>query len=312
MKLIEFLDDWLENSHKEYVKHQTYVRYKSNIDCYLRHSDIGQMELNEVTRKDVQSFVNGMKQLKGRRTGKPLSAGTINNTFIVLQSAYGYAEDYGMIDKNPCCRIRRAVSKAAETGVKCFTVAEQKKIESYIDNLKDPEYYCYLLDFYTGLRIGELCALTWDDVDFETKTLYVNKTVYSSVDDNGSWELMTDTPKTRTSVRSIPLPAHVVKILARMWKSSKSSFVCSRVNGERITPWVCRWRFDEMLKKTGVRHLNFHCIRHTFATRALENGIDVKTLAELLGHSSPAVTLNVYTHSLSDHKRSMMDKMQRV
>jgi len=260
----------------------------------------------------VQAFVNGMKRIKNSRTGKPLSAGTINNTFIILQSAYGYAEDYEMIEKNPCCRIRRAVSRTADAGIKCFTVAEQQKIESYIDGLKDPEYYCYLLDLYTGLRIGELCALTWDDVDFETRTLYVNKGVYSSVDDDGNWLLMTDTPKTRTSVREIPLPAHIVKTLTRMWKHSKSEFICAREDGERITPWACRRRFGEMLKKLGIRRLNFHCIRHTFATRALEKGMDVKTLSEILGHSSPAVTLGVYAHSLIDHKRTMMEKMQRV
>ncbi len=312
MKLIDFMDDWLENHHRDYVKRQTYVRYKSNIDCYIRRSEAGEKELRELTRRDVQEFVNALKLKKGERTGKTLSAGTVNSTFMVLQCALGYAEENGMIDKNPCLRIRRAAEHKREDGVKCFTVAEQKKIESYIDDLRDPEYYCYIVALYTGLRIGELCALTWDDVDFEEKALYVNKGVYSSLDDNGKWELMTDTPKTRTSVRVIPLPAHVMKTLAKMWKSSKSEFVCSRADGSRITPWVCRWRFDEILKKLGIRHLNFHCIRHTFATRALENGVDIRTLSELLGHSTPAITLNVYTHSLTEHKRSMMDKMKRV
>ena len=312
MKLIDFMDDWLENHHRDYVKRQTYVRYKSNIDCYIRRSEIGQKELCGITHRDVQEFVNALKRKNGERTCRPLSAGTVNSTFVVLQCALGYAEENGMIDKNPCLRIRRPAEMKKEDGVKCFTVAEQKKIESYIDELKDPEYYCYIVDLYTGLRIGELCALTWDDVDFEEKALYVNKGVYSSLDENGKWELMTDTPKTRTSVRVIPLPAHVMKTLARMWKSSKSEFVCSRADGSRITPWVCRWRFDEILKKLGIRHLNFHCIRHTFATRALENGVDIRTLSEILGHSTPAITLNVYTHSLTEHKRSMMDKMKRV
>ena len=312
MKLIDFLDDWLENYHKAYVKHQTYVRYRSNINCYLRHSAIGQMELEEVTRRDVQQFVNGLRQTVGKRTGKTLSAGTVNGTFMMLQCAYGHAEEYELVDKNPCSRIKRAVSIKAEKEIKCFTIAEQKKIESHIDKLKNPEYYCYIVAFYTGLRIGELCGLTWDCVDFENKTLFVNKAVYSSVDDEGNWYLMTDTPKTRTSVREIPLPAHVVKTLGKMWKYAKGEYVCSRANGDRLTPWVCRWRFEEMLKKLGIRHLNFHCIRHTFATRALENGMDIKTLSELLGHSTAATTLNIYTHSLSQHKRNMMEKMQRV
>ena len=312
MTLIDFLDDWLENDHKEYIKHQTYVRYRSNINNYIRNSGIAQKEMNEVTRRDIQDFVNSLKKYKSSRTGKVLSPGTVNNTLNLIQAAYGYAEEYELVDKNPCNRIHRVPARPDSSEAKCFTVAEQKRIEHYIDGLRDPEYYCYILDLYTGLRIGELCALTWDDINFTEGMLSVNKTIYISVDDQGKWGVMTDTPKTKSSYRTIPLPAHVLNSLMKIWKHTESPFVCSLKDNSRMAPWVCRWRYDEMLKKIGIRHLNFHCLRHTFATRALENGMDVRTLSEILGHSNPSVTLGVYTHSLADHKREMMNRMKRI
>ncbi len=312
MKLIEYLDDWIENYHKYLVKHQTYVRYKSNINNYIRTSVIGRMELEDITRKDVQAFVNGMKDIKSRRTGKPLAPGTINNTYIVLQCAFSHAEEYELIEKNPCHKIRRMPVQKENTDAKCFTINEQKRIEQFIDGEKSSEYYCFILDLYTGLRIGELCALKWSDIDFSTGTLYVNSAVYSSTNDDGRWVLITDTPKSRTSVRDIPLPRHILKMLEKLWRHSKSDYVCAKPDGTRLTPWTCRNIYDRMLRTLGLRHLTFHCLRHTFATRAIENGMDFKTLSVILGHASPSVTMNIYTHSTKEHKRGMMNLMKRV
>ncbi len=312
MKLIEFLDDWIENFHKYLVKHQTYVRYKSNIDNYIRPSAIARMELGDVTRKDVQAFVNGMKSVTGKRTGRPLSAGTINNTYVVLQCAFNHAEEYEIITRNPCKKIRRIPVAQSDTDAKCFTIAEQRRIEQYIESTKNTELYCYILDLYTGLRIGELCALRWEDIDFNAKTLYVKSACYSSTNSEGHWELITDTPKSRTSVRDIPLPPHIVRMLTKLWRHSKSEYIVARADGTRITPWTCRNTYDRMLQTLGIRHLNFHCLRHTFATRAIENGMDFKTLSVILGHASPAITMNIYTHSTQEHKRGMMNLMKRV
>lgn len=314
MKLIDFLYDWLEHDHKEYVKHQTYIRYRSNIRNYIEGTPIAEKEMTEITRKDMQEFINGMKSLKGAHTGKPLAPGTINNTYVVIQCAFGYAEDYEMIEKNPCTRIRRVPKKVTEQGVKCFTVPEQKKIETFVDTCRNYEYYGFLLDLYTGLRIGELCALTWEDIDFEEGTLTVSKTCYCSQDedDGGKWQLMTDTPKTRTSFRTIPLPDHILEGLKKKKEAVPGGYVVSMNDGTQMTPWTCRYRYDEMLKKLNIRHINFHGMRHTFATRAIENGMDVRTLSEILGHSNPSITLSVYTHSMNDHKKSMMQMMKRL
>lgn len=312
MILIDFLDDWIDNFHKYLVKHQTYVRYKSNINNYIRPSPLARMEIGDITRKDVQQFVNNMKLLTGRKTGKPLAPGTINNTYVVLQCAFNHAEEYELISRNPCQKIRRIPVLQEDKNAKCFTLAEQRKIEQFIDSAKNTEYYCFILDLYTGLRIGELCALRWTDIDFSSKTLYVNNAVYSSTNNEGRWELITDTPKSRTSVRDIPLPQHIVTMLDKLWRHSKSEFVCSKADGTRITPWTCRNTYERMLKKLGMRHLNFHCLRHTFATRAIENGMDFKTLSVILGHASPSITMNIYTHSTEEHKRGMMNLMKRV
>ena len=312
MTLTEMLDGWLEEHQKEYVKRQTYVRYRSVVNNYVRGTVLGEREIGQITRKDMQDFVNNLRRFVSRRTGKPLAPGTVNNAFTVLQSAFGYAEDYGLVDENPCVRIHR-MPKAPDAGSeKCFTVKEQQLFEKYVDGLNDPSCYGYILCLYTGLRIGEFCALTWKDVDLTAGTISVNKSVYNSVDDAGRWKMMTDTPKTRTSFREIPLPDHVVRALRKIRKKSKSEYLCASAAGERITPWAFRYRFDAILREAGVRHITFHGLRHTFATRAIEHGMDVRTLSEILGHSNPSVTLNVYTHSMDDHKRNMMRMMQRV
>ncbi|MBS7263005.1 MAG: site-specific integrase [Eubacteriales bacterium] len=311
MKLIEFLDDWLENHHKGNVKHQTYVRYRSNIRNYIEQSSLSEMELDTITRKDVQAFVNDLRKTVSLRTGRLLSPGTVNNTYVTLQCAYNYAVDLELIEKNPCIRIRRA-PKSYHTEIKCFTVQEQKAIERFIDLSDNPEYYCYILCLYTGLRIGELCALTWDDVDFERELLFVNKTVYNSCDASGRWILMTDAPKSMTSYRSIPLPDHILNGLRRLKILVDGNYVCSYRDGSQMAPWACRWRYDEMLKRLGIRHVSFHALRHTFATRAIENGMDIKTLSEILGHANPSVTLSIYAHSLMEHKRAMMKMMTRL
>ena len=310
MTLNKLCDEWLETYQKDHIKVQTYVRYRCIINNYIRDS-IGNKEIKRFDRRSVQEYMTWLKNYQSPRTGHKLASSTVNMCLTVLKMVFGYAVDFEILKSDPTLKVRGATNNKTSK-VKCFTVEEQAKIEEYIEGLEGDEQKGIILDLYTGLRIGELMALTWNDIDFDSGILNINKTVYTSLDENGNWRTITDSPKTRTSNREIPLSDDMLLMLMEMKERSNSEFILSHEDGEPISQRLYRWRFNKMLDDLGIRHLNFHALRHTFATRAIESGMDVKTLSEILGHSNAAVTLNVYTHSMTAHKRQMMNGLTRV
>ena len=156
------------------------------------------------------------------------------------------------------------------------------------------------------MRIGELIALQWSDVDFAKGILTVSKSCH-----DGKNGLIIDEPKTSSSCCVIPLPKQLLPILKSIKKRSDSPFVVS-VNGKPVSVRSYQRSFELLLKKLNIPHKGFHSLRHMFATRALEFGMDVKTLSEILGHKNPTVTLNRYAHSLMEHKADMMNKLGKL
>lgn len=311
MKLYELIEEWLYNYHKDSVKQQTFVRYDCAYKNYLQNDEFSQRKIKKITARDVQEFINRLKRQKSRKTKMNLSANTINILITVLQSAFTYAVDFDLLKDNPCSKIKRVTNKA-ERKVEAFTVQEQMEIEKYIKSLNNPEYYGIILCLYTGLRIGELVALEWDDIDFEKGIMSINKTIYTTKNEDGDWYFETSIPKTRTSKRQIPLPSYILDELKELKQTSKSKNIVSMNDGSFLKPKQLRERFMRLLKKIKVSRLNFHALRHTFATRPLESGMDVRTLADIMGHANSSITLNIYAHSMTDHKKNMMNNIPRL
>lgn len=168
-----------------------------------------------------------------------------------------------------------------------------------------------LLCLYTGLRIGELLALTWHDIDFIKGTLAVTKSCHYGKGESGKFERCTELPKTITSRRTIPIPKQMITILKGIKKRSESEYViASRTDPVSVRSY--QRSFALLLQRLKVPHKGFHALRHTFATRALECGMDVKTLSEILGHKNASITLNRYVHSLMEHKQEMMNKVGKL
>ena len=200
--------------------------------------------------------------------------------------------------------------KPKEKQVECFSIQEQKKIEEAALSAKKDKYRGIILCLYTGLRIGELLALTWNDIDFDKNILSVTKT-YHDGNENGEHIRIIDTPKTENSMRQIPLSKTLVKILKEIKKKSKCEFVIA--DGEKpVFIRSYQRMFELFLKELKLPHKGFHSLRHTFATRALECGMDVKSLSEILGHKNAMITLNRYAHSLWEHKAEMMNKLSKM
>ena len=303
MKYIEWLKIWLENYIKPSVKVRTYERYSLIVDKHIA-KDLGECEIKTLSALVLQNYITQLLRNGNCKTGKGLSANSVNGIISVLQSSLKTAHLWGLTKDYTADKIKRP--KLTEKPVECFSLAEQKKIEQAILNGKKDKMYGILLCLYSGLRIGELIALQWSDIDFTKGVLTVSKSCH-----DGKNGLIIDEPKTTNSRRLIPLPKQLIPLLKPIKKKSFSPFVVS-ANGKPVSVRSYQRSFELLLKRLNIPHKGFHSLRHTFATRALECGMDVKTLSEILGHKNPTVTLNRYAHSLMEHKADMMNRLGKL
>ena len=308
MKYKEWLYEWLSNYVKPTSKEKTYIRYYEISEQHIM-PQLGAYELSDLTPFLVQKFVTDLTEKGNLRTGKGLSANSVNLIISVIQLSVRTAFTVGYLPNYEMDKIKRP--KIKEKKVDCFTVAEQKKIEQAVMTDKRPKMFGVVLCFYTGLRIGELLALEWSDIDFSVSELNVTKSCHDGKYKNGVSEKVIDAPKTESSVRTIPIPKPIMVHLKALKKQSESRYViASGENGVSVRSYQAS--FSLLLKRLNIPHKGFHATRHTFATRALECGMDVKTLSEILGHNDPTVTLKRYAHSMMEHKKDMMNRVGKL
>ena len=303
MKYKDWLTQWLENYVYPSVKVRTFERYKLIVERHIKEK-LGGTELSELSLLALQSFITELLQSGNKKTGGGLAANSVNAVISVIQSSLKTAHLLGLTKEYTADKLKRPKTK--EKPIECFTLAEQKKIEQAILTGKKDKQYGIILCLYSGLRIGELIALKWSDIDFAKGFLTVSKSCH-----DGKNGLIIDEPKTATSRRMIPLPKQLLPILKGIKKKSDSPFVVS-ANGKSVSVRSYQRSFELLLKKLKIPHKGFHSLRHTFATRAIECGMDVKTLSEILGHKNPTVTLNRYAHSLMEHKKEMMNRLGKL
>lgn len=307
MKYIEWLNIWLNNYIKPSSKERTYIRYWQLIRTHIAPK-IGDKDVNELTPIVLQSFVTELLNSGNLRTGKELSANFVNTVISVVQNSLKTANLVGIASEYIANKIKRP--KAKEKQVNCFSVSEQKKIENYILQSNKDKLFGIVLCLYTGLRIGELLALTWSDIDFGKGLLFVSKTCHDGNDGQNHIRII-DSPKTVNSRRVIPLAKQILSLLKGVKKRSKCEYIVADSDKPVFVRSYQR-TFEFLLKKLNIPHKGFHSLRHTFATRAMECGMDVKTLSELLGHKNATITLNRYAHSLLEHKVDMMNRLGKL
>lgn len=300
----DFLTFWLENYVKPDTKFQTYLRYSQIVRIYVAEK-VGEYDLSELTPIILQTFIADMlTNGNGRWGADGLAPNTVNSIVSVLKNSLKTAYMLGCTDRQLGDKIKRP--KVRERKIECFSIREQRKIENAVLTSRKHKYFGVLLCLYTGLRIGEVVALKWNDIDLKKGMLSVNKTCYDTPDG-----LVFDDPKTVHSRRIIPLPRQIMPILREKRKTSKSDFVVSE-KGKPVSVRSFQRSFELLLKRHRIEHRGFHSLRHTFATRALESGMDVKTLSEILGHKNPSITLSRYAHSLMEHKSAMMNRLGKL
>ena len=262
----------------------------------------GNMKCCLLKAKDVYGFIEN--KLKNG-----LSARYVADIVVLLKSVYRYASRvYGI--NNYLEGI--VMPKCTKPQITLLSKSEQSRLSAYLNEDFDLNALGITLSLHTGIRIGELCALQWKDVDLANRTITVRKTVQriSNYSGKSRTKLVITEPKSQSSVRVIPIPDFLVAMLER-FKDSDEKYVLSGKYSPVETRTV-QYRFAAILKKANLPSVHFHSLRHAFATNCIALGFDVKTLSEILGHSSVEITLNRYVHSSLDRKRACMDMVKWV
>lgn len=202
--------------------------------------------------------------------------------------------------------------KTDNTEIHVFSIREQRLIENVVFQVNDMKSIGILLAFYTGIRLGELCALKWCDIDSESCIMSISKTVtrVKNHDLTGRKTILSvGSPKSKKAIRKIPLPVFFKPLYMRLGCNSiDENYYFLSGTSQPLDPRTYQMTYKRILLEAGIKERKFHATRHTFATRALELGVDIKTLSEILGHANVSITLNIYAHSLMEQKKLVMDK----
>lgn len=295
----DWTEFWLETVMRPHLKPGTYAGYWRNAQKHIL-PHLGMLLLRKITQNDIQSFVNSLKDT--------MAFGTLQGICRLLKAILTSACHKGLITKNPYYEIR--FPKKRQRIPRVLTCSEQKKIENHLKTSQELEY---LLCLYTGLRVGELSALRWEDIDFENRILHIRYSVQRVPNSKGKNKtcLLLSSPKSEHSRRDIPIPAFLIPYLKEQKKScacsSDSTFVFSNKQGGCKDPRTFQKRIVHLCEELGISGIHMHTLRHSFATRCLEHNIRYEILSELLGHSSAQITIRYYVHCTEEEKRRSMN-----
>ena len=303
----EWMDFWYQTYIKPGLRPATQNTYESTIYQHII-PQLGKIPLCQLTQKDLQQFYAHLKKegrlVRTEQYGKGLSDRMVRMCHAKCRAALDQAVQENLIRTNPAVGCKLPPKRSRE-----MQVLSRQELQRFLIQAKADGYFeLFLLDLSTGLRRGELLALQWSDLDLDTGTLSVTKQVYEV---KGKMQL--SVPKTKASIRKLVLPPAVVGVFREYRKTAKSRwlFPSPKNLDMPLTPGSMLRRLHIILERAGCKQIRFHDLRHTFATMALENGMDIKTLSAMLGHVSAATTLDIYTHVTGDMQSEAAAKIDR-
>ncbi len=289
---------WL--SHKrQYVKRSTYAVYCNHVYSHLIPS-FGQM--TRITEREVQDFVDGELE-RGR------SLKTVKDVLVVLKMVLRFWEKSGA---GPAAKIDVVFpTKREKSQIQVLSVSSQKRLMGYVREHFSFRNLGILICLSSGLRIGEICALRWADVDLAAGVIRVCKTIQRIYID-GHTELIEDVPKTVSSIREIPLTRELGAYMRNLRKLVMADWYVVSGSPAPVEPRTYRAYFRNLMANLGLPPIRFHGLRHSFATRCIESRCDYKTVSSILGHSNISTTLNLYVHPDLEQKRRCIDAMVKL
>ena len=287
----ELMSEWLDSSQNR-LKISSYRKYQTIVRNHISER-LGKLPLKCVTAQIIAQFSDSL-------LAKRLSMETVNQILMVLGMGFKYARERYQVTL-PEIRFL----KTSKSSMRVFSPMEQQVLVKKLLDQNDIYSFGILLTLYTGLRIGEVCALRWEDVS--ANTIHIQRTMQRLKGDSGKTEIVILSPKTSSSDRVIPIPKALLPIIEQHRKSG--GYVLLQDNGNIVEPRLLQRKFAKLVAACGFEKANFHALRHTFATRCIEAGVDVKTLSELLGHADVKTTLNKYVHSSFELKQNSMDRL---
>nr|WP_302600230.1 site-specific integrase [uncultured Cellulosilyticum sp.] len=319
--LQDYVKDYILKSLNQRVSSSTVERYMSLYYSHIENSPLGKKYIHEIKLQDIEKFFKEKTKL---------SKSSMSLLSLLLKQTFRYAISNNIIRINPCTDFVLPKSEKEKKEIKILTLAEQDR---FLKSAQESRYFLlYFFTLCTGLRAGEVMALRWENIDLKNKVLKVRESarLVRIYDDKGNASDVVEIkePKTKESIRDIPLGEQLVMFLEEHKNISTSNYVFTNMKNEMLThdtldkslkvicnkakigePIQRRRHNKDVLEYTGI---TFHCLRHTFATRLIENGIDVKTVSQLLGHSKTEITINRYVHSTDDSKKAAIESLSNI
>ena len=298
-QILEVIDLWKTNK-KQYVKKSSFSAYTLLIENHILPIFGKKFSIEEA---EVQAFVF-------QKLESGLSQKTIKDILIVLKMILKYGAKHKWTDYIPF-DIQFPTEREKYT-IEVLNRSDQKKIMNYIQEHFTFRNLGVYICLSSGMRIGEVCALTWEDVDTDNGVISVNRTIqriYVIEDGNRKTELILDTPKTKNSIREIPISKDLLRILKPFKKIVNPSFFVLTNDAKPTEPRTYRSYYKNLMEHLKMPDLKFHGLRHSFATRCIESNCDYKTVSVLLGHSNISTTLNLYVHPNMEQKKKAIEQM---
>ena len=288
-------EEWVETV-KLRLKQSTLANYLGKAETHILPA-FGNVRADELDVSHVQRFI-------ADKLNSGLSSNYVADIVILLKSVMKYAVNRYNI-RNRIADVIMPKKKKAE--VLLLSKHQQIRLQKYLGKNQSLTSLGVALSLFTGLRIGELCALQWSDIDLSNRTVSVSRTIQRISVQGGTQLVITD-PKSISSVREIPIPDCIFPLLKKF--CSKGEFYILSGTDRPVEPRTMQYRFQSLLKKAKLPSIHFHALRHMFATNCVELDFDVKSLSEILGHSGVEITLNRYVHSSLERKKVFMRKLK--
>jgi integrase len=286
---------------KLYVKKSTFSAYVLLLENHLLPV-FGKTD-EEITEVEVQKFVH-------QKLTQGLSQKSIKDILIVLKMVLKFGAKHKLLVYNPF-EIQYPTVRENQN-IEVLSRTHQKKVMNYIQEHFTFRSLGIYICLSSGIRIGEICALTWDDIDTENGTIHIRKTIqriYMIEDGNRRTELLLDTPKTKNSIREIPMSRELLRMLKPFKKIVNPTFFVLTNDAKPTEPRTYRSYYKTLMRDLEIPELKFHGLRHSFATRCIESNCDYKTVSVLLGHSKISTTVNLYVHPNMEQKKKAIDQM---